>query len=129
MEHNISVRDMAAVLGTTPEKLRDIENKEGNVPEEWLQHIYDHFDLSPEERFILGYYVDTQNDDKTVMTHTYKNHTVIVRGRHSLSIRDAEGKEVLHTCSRAKEKMTVKDMEQVIDSYLLLIDLMDEDEN
>ena len=130
ISHNISVIDMAAALGTTPEELRHIENDDGNVPVEWLQHIYDNFELSPEEQYILSYYVDTHSSDDNVITHSYKGYTVIVRGRHSLSIIDNEyGNTVLRTCSRTKKDMTIADMEAVVETYLLLIQIDDEEES
>ena len=73
--------------------------------------IYNNYDLSPEELYLLEYISDMPDVDNTEVTHTYKGYTAIARGRHSFSIRSADGIEVMHTSSRSKKVMTTADME------------------
>lgn len=52
--------------------------------------------------------------------HTYKNHTIVLLGKHSYCIFDQDGREVIHA-SVQQNNMTVKDMEDTIDFYLDLV--------
>ena len=129
MEHHITRHELAKQFGTTYEAIKEIEDNNGDVPDEWLIYLYNNYDLSPEELYLLEYISDMPDVDKTEVTHTYKGYTAIARGRHSFSIRNADGIEVMHTSSRAKKVMTTADMENAIDSFLLLLTAFDEAED
>ena len=77
----------------------------------------------------MEYISDMPGVVKTVVTHTYKGYAAIARGRHSFSIRNTNGIEVMHTSGRMKKDMTPADMENAIDSFLLLLTAFDEAED
>ena len=129
IEHHITRHELAKQFGTTYEVIKEIEDNNGDVPDEWMLYLYNNYDLSPEELYLLEYISDLPGVDKTVVNHTYKGYTAIARGRHSFSIRNPDGIEVMHTSSRAKKDMTPADMENAIDSFLLLLTAFDEAED
>ncbi len=129
MEHHITRHELAKQFGTTYEAIKEIEDNNGDVPDEWLIYLYNNYDLSPEELYLLEYISDMPVVDNTEVIHTYKGYTAVARGRHSFSIRNADGIEVMHTSSRAKKVMTTADMENAIDSFLLLLTAFDEAED
>ena len=70
MEHHITRHELAKQFGTTYETIKKIEDNNGNVPDEWLIYLYNNYDLSPEELYLLEYISDFPGVDKTVVTHT-----------------------------------------------------------
>ncbi len=129
MEHNITRHELAKQFGTTYDAIKEVEDNNGDVPNEWLIYLYNNYDLSPEELYLLEYISDMPGIDKTEVTHTYKGYTAVARGRHSFSIRNTNGIEVMHTSGRMKKDMTPADMENAIDSFLLLLTAFDEAED
>ena len=121
IEHRISRYDLSEKLGTSVETLKEIEDNNGTVPDEWLRILYRNCGLSPEELYMLDYL--SEANTPFVVTHTYKGYTAVARGGHSLSIRNSEGIEVLHTGSREKN-MNISEMEAAIDSYLKLLSVI-----
>lgn len=129
IEYHITRQELAKQFGTTYDAIKEVEDNNGDVPDEWLIYLFNNYDLSPEELYLLEYISDLPGVDKTVVTHTYKGYTAIARGRHSFSIRNSDGVEVMHTSSRAKKDMTSADMENAIDRFLLLLTAFDEAED
>ena len=129
IEHHITRQELAKQFGTTYDAIKEVEDNNGDVPDEWLIYLFNNYDLSPEELYLLEYISDLPGVDKTVVNHTYKGYTAIARGRHSFSIRNSDGIEVMHTSSRAKKVMTPADMKNAIDSFLLLLTAFDEAED
>ena len=75
MEHHITRHELAKQFGTTYEAIKEIEDNNGDVPDEWLIYLYNNYDLSPEELYLLEYISDMPVVDNTEVIHTYKGYT------------------------------------------------------
>ena len=125
MNNNESVEEMAKKFQISVEDLKNFEESELSIPKDWFQIIYDNYDLSPEDIMIMNDLMDNSDDIKRVeKSHTYKGYTVHIYGMRSMSIRDADGKEVFHTGFRTVIDPTIEEMEQAVEDYFKFTELL-----
>ena len=129
MNNNESVEEMAKKFQISVEDLKNFEESELSIPKDWFQIIYDNYDLSPEDIMIMNDLMDNSDDIKRVeKSHTYKGYTVHIYGMRSMSILDADGKEVFHTGFRNIVDPTIEEMEQAVEDYFKFTELLQKTE-
>ena len=71
MEHHITRHELAKQFGTTYEAIKEIEDNNGDVPDEWLIYLYNNYDLSPEELYLLEYISDMPQGNRMKRNEKY----------------------------------------------------------